>query len=725
MQEKKSRMPKKGGQIETPDGQIIVVGAGLAGLVAVHSILEAGGRVVLIEKSSTISPPLGNAALTTTGISGAGTRLQSQHEEMDSVSEFVSDVIKSGVKKSELSRTLCENSGDAINWLSDTFGIPFVLSRSAGHTVPRTHKCKTGGSGYVLTDTLARAAMNQEKVQILTGTRVQSLIRNDRTGEIQGVVFEKDGILGTMNGPVVIATGGYGADFVSSSLLAQYRPDLFGLSTACSLTSTGDGIKMAELVGAKTIDMMYVQLNPTGLVDESNRNSRCKLLASQSLRGDGGIILDRFGNRFVNELSKRDMLSQEILRNADNGPFRIVVNSRMSGHLKDHIEEYKKVGLICYHETGADLALKMGIPPNVLEQTFAQYNTKADAFGKEHFRNAPFDMSDSFHSAMIEPVIHYCNGGLFITCQAEVVGATTGAPIPRLYAAGEVTGGVHSCVNPLAGNDLLDCVVFGKIAGISAARDFYGSDYVDGFIDPATIQVNLEKRIAEETSVKTKRLAQLAEAKNELEATKKMIDQQRAENDRLIAASGCTSIEDAKKSFATIQLRKTDLETELEEAKRSVDELVSMLSEKKKETETCQKKRRKILSENEKLQEELETLRNSSSVIRDIHLLEDEIEEYRQRQMAAETEKKSGEESLAVRLERVGAEIKEFGEKRDELYVMMQLENVENKHQLNRLKEITEKWKPFFEMEQNFAAKSLLLAQNIQCPIFQRPYRMP
>merc|ERR1711943_58710 len=127
-----------------------------------------------------------------------------------------------------------------------------------------------------------------------------------------GCIYEKGGVSTKEYGPVILCSGGFGADFGSDSLLAKYRPDLLHLPTTNGEHCTGDAIKMGEKVGAETIDLEWVQVHPTGLVKPDDPDAKVKFLAAEALRGVGGLVLDANGKRFANELGRRDYVTGEM-----------------------------------------------------------------------------------------------------------------------------------------------------------------------------------------------------------------------------------------------------------------------------------------------------------------------------------------------------------------------------------------------------------------------------
>lgn len=287
-------------------------------------------------------------------------------------------------------------------------------------------------------------------------------------GEVKGVEYEFQGQKHREHGPVVLATGGYAADFEDvSSLLKKHRPDLMHLSTTNGDHCTGDGHKIVAAIGGSLIDLEKVQVHPTGLVDPKDPGAKVKFLAAEALRGCGGLLLDNEGSRFVDELQKRDWVSNAMFKH-DKFPVRLVLNGKASQEIEWHCKHYAGRGLMKRFEHGDDLAKEIGCSPETLSQTFEKYNKIAngeekDPFGKKYFSNGPFKMDDYFYVAQMQPVLHYTMGGLEINDKSEVLDKNQKV-IPGLFACGEIAGGVHGA-NRLGGSSLLGCVVFGRVAG--------------------------------------------------------------------------------------------------------------------------------------------------------------------------------------------------------------------------------------------------------------------
>jgi len=457
--------------------QVIVIGGGLSGVSAAHTALEHGAKVILLDKSPFCG---GNSTKATSGMNACVTKTQVAKGIKDSVEAFEKDTVMSAnlgkeYKPYPLARTLTEDSAPAVEWLTSKFKIDLSLvSQLGGHSFPRTHRGKERFPGMTITYGLLEKLeeieknSNGELAKIINKAKATKLI-SDENKNVIGVEYEKEGKTFKEYGAVVICSGGFAADFTPNSLLMKYRPDLAHLPTTNGSHCTGDGIKMAADVGGDMVDMEWIQVHPTGLVQPSDPDNKVKWLAAEALRGVGGIILNANGERFCDELGRRDYVTGEMWKN--KAPFRLVLNSAASKEIEWHCKHYVGRKLMKFFNNGKELAKEMNVPVETIDKTFKAYNeyakTGKDPWGKKYFHNVPLDVNDSFHVAIITPVVHYCMGGIKISTKCEVMNKTSA--IPGVYAAGEVVGGVHG-KNRLGGNSLGECVVFGRIAGAEAAN---------------------------------------------------------------------------------------------------------------------------------------------------------------------------------------------------------------------------------------------------------------
>merc|ERR1712050_821484 len=264
-------------------------------------------------------------------------------------------------------KVLCENSGQDVEWLIDAFDLDLSLvARLGGHSQPRTHRGKERFPGmtitYALIQMLEKIAEKTDRARIITKAEVFKLIMNGPA--VVGCEYRKAGKVSKEFGPVVFASGGFGADFGSDSLLAKYRPDLLHLPTTNGEHCTGDAIKMGEAVGANSVDLECVQVHPTGLVKPDDPDAKVKFLAAEALRGVGGLVFSSEGKRFANELGRRDYVTGEMWKNKP--PFRLVLNKAAAAEIMWHCKHYTGRGVMKFYENGAELAKGMGVPLETL-----------------------------------------------------------------------------------------------------------------------------------------------------------------------------------------------------------------------------------------------------------------------------------------------------------------------------------------------------------------------
>ncbi|EED13387.1 fumarate reductase Osm1, putative [Talaromyces stipitatus ATCC 10500] len=458
--------------------RVIVVGGGLSGLSAAHTVYLNGGNVLVLDKQSFFG---GNSTKATSGINGALTRTQTDLGIQDSVKQFYEDTLKSARDKArpDLIKVLTYKSAAAVEWLQDVFNLDLTLvSRLGGHSFPRTHRghdAKFPGMAitYALMQRLEELTESEpERVQVIKKARVTAV--NKEGNHVTGVTYELNGETHTADGVVILATGGYAADFTEDSLLKKHRPDTYGLSSTNGTHATGDGQKMLMAIGANGIDMDKVQVHPTGLIDPKDPTSKWKFLAAEALRGEGGLLLNSDGERFSDELGHRDYVSGQMWKEKEKGkwPIRLVLNSKASNVLDFHTRHYSGRGLM-KKMTGKELAKEIGCGEAALKKTFDDYNLiaegkKKDPWNKKFFHNLPFSIDDTFHVALMEPVLHFTMGGIEINDKAQVLNSEK-KPFDGLYACGELAGGVHGA-NRLGGSSLLGCVVYGRVAGDSASQ---------------------------------------------------------------------------------------------------------------------------------------------------------------------------------------------------------------------------------------------------------------
>ncbi len=483
---------------QTLDADVVVVGAGGAGMTAAIAAAQTGKKVVILEKTAMAG---GNSIRSTGGMNAANTDWQDANEwkesagiektlstaaetypelselvatvqkeyddwkaagssgYFDSTNLFILDTLVGGknVNDHELVKTLAENSASAIDWLDSVGAELHNVGSFGGASVKRIHRPvnaegKTVSVGSYIVPILEEAC-GKAGVEIIYNAPVTEILMDG--GRAVGVKAEGY----TVNAKsVVLASGGFGANL---EMVAQLKPELDGFVTTNAAGITGDGIKMAEAVGAATVDMDQIQIHPT--VEQAT-----SALITEGLRGDGAILVNAEGLRFCDEVGTRDAVSAAELAQTGGSAYLIVDQKMVDA--SSVIAGYITKGYTTQGDTYADLAKALGMPEDALTATMEKWNAAVAAGTDEEFGRTSFAQAldtAPFYAIKIAPGVHHTMGGVKINSSAEVID-TKGAPIPGLFAAGEVTGGVHGA-NRLGGNAVADFVVFGKIAGEGAA----------------------------------------------------------------------------------------------------------------------------------------------------------------------------------------------------------------------------------------------------------------
>ena len=488
------------------DTDIVIVGAGGAGMTAAIAAANEGKNVVIVESQAMVG---GNSVRATGGMNAAKTPAQDENEFAESAgvektletaaSEWagnetitaLADTVAGqwaeyqanpvgyfdsvelmeldtligghGTNDPALVEALCSNSADAIAWLSEQ-GIELTsVSSFGGASVKRIHRPvdsegKTISVGSYMIP-LLQAKCEELGVEFIMNTTANEIL-TDANGAAVGIAAtDKNGAAVTVNAKaVILATGGFGANL---DMVVEYKPDLAGFMTTNAPSAQGQGIDMAVAIGAGTVDMDQIQIHPTV---EANTAA----LITEGLRGDGAILVNAEGNRFTDEVGTRDVVSAAEI--AQTGSYSWLVIDQAMADASSVIQGYINNGYTVTGETYEELAEAMGVDAAAFAATMDKWNAAVAAgvdeeFGRTSFAN-PLDTAP-YYAIKVTAGIHHTMGGLTINPQTQVL-AGDGTVIDGLYAAGEVTGGVHGG-NRLGGNAVADFVVFGRIAGEQAA----------------------------------------------------------------------------------------------------------------------------------------------------------------------------------------------------------------------------------------------------------------
>ena len=442
---------------------IVVVGAGGAGLSAAVAAAETDGsqKIIVLEKQGIIG---GNTNYSTGGINAAETDVQRGLGIEDSKQLFYDDIMRGGRYENipSLVQNLVDHAPVTISWLSGLGADLTDVGLMAGSSVKRTHRPKGGSAIGPHLMKVLKAATEKDNIEIRTLNKVVGL-RTATDGSVTGVkVQNADGSSYVLaSRAVIIATGGFGANL---AMVARLQPSLSGFATLNHPGATGDAFDWVTPLGGSTIQMANIQIHPTA--EATNH-----ILITEAVRGNGAILVNHDGERFCNEMDTRDVVSAAILRQRSHEAF-LVFDQGVRQSLAS-IETYANQHLLSQGNTIEELASMVNIPAAALAATVHRYNEQQQAGHDDDFGRSATEMPASlatppYYAVRVAPAIHHTMGGLSVNAQTQVLRAD-GTPIPGLYAAGEVTGGLHGA-NRLGGNGVADIVVNGRLAGIAASQ---------------------------------------------------------------------------------------------------------------------------------------------------------------------------------------------------------------------------------------------------------------
>ena len=462
--------PKDTGSTKAEDidttADIVIAGAGGAGMTAAITAAQAGKKVIILEKGAVSG---GNSSYATGGMNAADTHYQAEQGIEDSADLYYADTMKGGhdINNPDLVRTLADNSSAAIDWL-DSIGAPLSnVGQAGGASAMRQHRPvndegKILSVGTYLVEHLT-AKCEELGIEIIYGAKVDRVLVDQGKAVGLHATGTTDGNSITVKAnSVIIATGGFGSN---PDMITKYRPDLEGYVSTNAPTITGVLIPLLEDIGADFVDLEQIQVHPTVVQKDG-------ALISESLRGDGAILLNKYGKRFCDEMNTRDVVSAHISEQDDSYAW-LIADQKMADE-STVVEKYHSKGYMVQCDTLADLAKLIGCEESTLEETFSKWQAavaaqKDDEFEHEAITSVVTDLSHApYYAVQIAPGIHHCMGGVKINTNAEVIDVD-GNVIDNLYAAGEVCGGVHGG-NRLGGNAVADFVVFGRIAGENASK---------------------------------------------------------------------------------------------------------------------------------------------------------------------------------------------------------------------------------------------------------------
>jgi len=422
---------------------VVVVGGGLAGLTAACELLERGCKVTIIEKNANLG---GNASKATCGIAVPGSSFQREAGVEDTAADLMAE--------GPAAKALITNGSKDVEWLTSAIGVKDEMSLrlTPGHgKTARTLGTKTHFPGAVVTyavihvlESIAQA--KPDLLQIITGASVTRILTQG--SKVTGVEFNRGQGSETLQGLVLLSTGGFAGDSSPNSILAQVAPALLNMPSTNDERFNGDGIRLGAAVGAATEKLNHVSIYPTTAVIPGQEAEKFKIVVSDAICGAGGKLINAEGAQFVDELASAQVRSDAMMKG--KGPFRLVIAEKDSESVQWLCDFYTTRKVMKKYSSDWEMAGDLKIPASSLL----------------HLGAGPL------YVAMVTPALYSCGGGLSTsfddsnTCR---VLSTKGVPIEGLFAAGELASAPYPGLWAVSGMPLLHCVYTGRCAGRSAA----------------------------------------------------------------------------------------------------------------------------------------------------------------------------------------------------------------------------------------------------------------
>jgi len=442
---------------------VIVIGSGAAGLAAAIEAKNLGASVLVLEKRSACG---GNSIMSDGGIAVAGTYFQKQYGILDSWELMYEDMLRAGLNLNapSLAQMVAQQSNSILEWLTEYLFVKFrpkpILF--GGHSVARIHILHNASGTAIMKPLLSKA--KELGIQIKTsiclikfGKDVREIAVYDKKQDQARTVYANSG--------VVLATGGFGGDVAFRSLHDARLTSTVGNTNR--LDTTAEGMLESIRIGASSVHLDYIQLSPWSSPDEKGDKVASEFF--YTVFPYGIVVHPLTGKRFFNELADRKIRADAIL---DIGQPSIGIadldGTNISGH---SMERYLSKDIVKRFEDLEELATAYSLSYQVLRETLDQYNKYVSNHQDESWHKPiPLDarpLHSPYYAMRLWPKVHYTMGGVTINTKAQVID-NNGQPIKGLYAAGEVTGGIHGA-SRLGGCSITECLVFGRIAGRNAA----------------------------------------------------------------------------------------------------------------------------------------------------------------------------------------------------------------------------------------------------------------
>ncbi|MEF9972559.1 MAG: flavocytochrome c [Clostridia bacterium] len=447
-------------EMKTIETDVVVVGGGGAGIATAIAAAQQGAKVTLIEKVGY----LGGATLMSGGlIPAVGTKQQIEAGIDDNIEWFVRDIMRPSnySVREDLVRTVAEQAKPTVEWM-EQLGVKFSVVTSSlyyGQSNYRMHLAE--GSGHGLTTALVESLNKLGNVTVMLETPGTGLATNE-AGEVIGVYAENktDGKLLIKARNTVLATSGFGAN---AEMVEKYMPEIAAAYKMVAPGATGEGIQWGMDLGAAVANMGAYQ----------GHAFYCEGYGStdQSIITRGGIFVNKEGVRFCNEYGGYSELSPHVLAQPDHHAYMVFDDQNAQNTKK--FAEFSEKGIVLSANTPEELAQLMGVDAEKLTQTFDQYRASIER-GEDEFNRTklPASFEGPYHAILITADLRHTQGGLVTDTKAHVL-REDGTPIKGLLAAGGVTEGFSSKGGAayMSGNGLLQALIFGKIAGETAAAE--------------------------------------------------------------------------------------------------------------------------------------------------------------------------------------------------------------------------------------------------------------
>lgn len=455
---------------------VVVIGAGFAGLAAAIEAHNAGASVVVIEK---MRAPGGNSSISEGGIAAPNTEIQKRLEIDDSPDLMYEDMVRAGMGLNypSLVRVVVDHAFEAFRWSADYLGVEYIdrIDQFGGHSVPRCYAAVGVTGSTIIKRQVAK--LQELGVPIRLRTRLERFVL-DASGKIAGILVRegydhKNPDAGTqayinVRKAVVLATGGFGADVAFRSAQdPRLNADIDSTNTPYA---TAEALVEALRIQAMPVHLSHIQLGPWGSPDEKGYGAGPRF-ADYTLFQYGLIVSPDTCARLVNELADRKIVADAIL--AIGRPCIGIADERALQQSGWAIDRALKKGVVKPFDNLSDLSANYGLNEAALRSTIERFNgyvsqgTDAE-FGKPIIDGAAPVANPPYYAMRLWPKVHHTMGGVRIDASARVIDLD-GHPIRHLFAAGEVAGGVHGACR-LGSCAITDCLVFGRIAGKNAAE---------------------------------------------------------------------------------------------------------------------------------------------------------------------------------------------------------------------------------------------------------------